>query len=203
MTLVKQNSSHHPKGNMFCVFDFLGDLFMKKVCLKLCLVLCLFSTLVGCATTEISFNQNSKKISTTKSIYVMLPKDGTYGTTTYDFSGNVVQRYLVKGFQKHSQVAVQAASSVTTLQKGLAEAKNQKIDLLVCPEITQWEDRFTAWSGIRDKVNINVRIIDVKSNKVLSTADLYGTGKSGMFSGNDKPDIIVPRLVDKYMESLY
>ncbi len=159
--------------------------------------------MTGCATTQVTFNSNSTTISPDKSLYVMLPKDGIYGTTTYTNSGNVVQQQLVQAFQKHSKIIVQSATSVTSLQEGIAAAKKQNIDLVVCPEITQWEDRFTAWSGIRDKVNINIKVIDTNSSKVLSNADLYGTGKSGMFSGNDKPDVIVPRVVDRYISSLY
>lgn len=158
--------------------------------------------LTGCATNNVTFNVDSKNITREQSLYIMMPEDGHYGTIEYEFSGNTVQKKLAKAFQSYSKANVQKSLMVNSVQESLEQAKQQKIDLLVCPEITHWEDRNTPWSGIRDKVGINIRIIDVNTKQVINDADLYGTNNWFTFVDN-KPDVLVPNMVQKYTDLLY
>lgn len=169
------------------------------------LFLCLAALLItsGCKSYEVSFNNGSKPISVKKSLYVMLPKDGHYGTKLYAKSGQIAQYELVNALRKKIKGEIKVASSITSVQEGILVAKKQKMDLLVCPEITQWEDRNSAASGIRDKAGLNIKIIDVTTKKVISNADLYGKGRNGLMALKDRPERILPYLFEKYMIELF
>ena len=171
---------------------------MKKTFLSLLTLL----ALTGCATNNVTFNIDEKDLNRNQSLYVMLPENGYYGAKEYKFSGNTVQKNLVRAFQRYSVADVKASSNINSIQESLVEAKQEKIDLLICPEITHWEDRNTPWSGIRDKVGINVRVIDVNTQQVINDADLYGTNNWFTFV-NNRPDVLVPDMIQKYTDLLY
>lgn len=170
---------------------------MKKI-----LVCGLIGLLSACATNKLTFNVDDAAITKSQSVYIMLPENGHYGSIEYDFSGDDVQQKLAREFQTTSIAQVLFPREIKSVQESLKEAEQQNTDLLICPIITHWEDRNTPWSGRRDKVGLNIRIIDVKSKKVVSDADLYGTNNSITFIAN-QPNTLLPKMVKKYVSHLY
>ena len=170
---------------------------MKKI--LVCGLICLLS---ACATNRLTFVVDEARLTKDQSVYIMLPEDGHYGSFSYDFSGNAVQKRLVRNFQLESSADIYFSGKIESIENSLKDAKKRNLDLLVCPTITHWEDRYTPWSMRRDKVGLNIRIIDTKTQKVISDADLYGTNNSITFIAN-QPDTLLPKMVKKYILHLY
>ncbi|MGL1931348.1 MAG: DUF4823 domain-containing protein [Desulfotalea sp.] len=65
-----------------------------------------------------------------------------------------------------------------------------------------WEDRATEWSGLPDKAEIKMVVIDVKSNNKISVATIKGSSGLATFGG-DHPQDLLPDPIKKYINSLF
>ncbi len=151
-------------------------------------------TLAGCA--HSTKTQKIPILNENQSVYIMFP-DASISAPTY-----LVQQELNKNFQKFSKNNVSTALDSSSIKTGFVEAKKQKADVMVCPMITQWRDSDTPNTGTQDKVGINIRIFDVKSQNVVNEQNLYK--KSNIFAFKDaSPDVLIPSIIQKYVASLY
>jgi hypothetical protein len=68
--------------------------------------------------------------------------------------------------------------------------------------ILHWEDRATEWSGIPDKVEIRIDVIESARGDTIDSAIVKR--KSGLATfGGDHPQDLLPKPVEDYVASLY
>ena len=72
----------------------------------------------------------------------------------------------------------------------------------VKPVILHWEDRLTAWSGYRDKVNIALRVIKVNGPVVIILKDIYLTNNSVTLL-ETKPEDLLDEKFESFVSSLF
>ena len=90
--------------------------------------------------------------------------------------------------------------------QNLTEAKKNAADIhaqiLVYPVITHWEDRNTPWSGLRDKVRINVQVYDIGTCAMIDKTSLYATNR-WLALVNAAPSNLLKKIIWPYVERLY
>ncbi len=70
---------------------------------------------------------------------------------------------------------------VQPITEGLSEnqakqsAGKMKAAYMVYLQIINWEERATEWSGRPDRMEVEIRLIDVAKNKVLKSLSVKGT----------------------------
>ena len=149
-------------------------------------------TFVSCSGTT---KEHTPILDKNQSIYIMLP-DVSDGAQTH-----LVQEELRKNFTKLSAAKVSTALDQSSIKTGFMEAKKQKADLLVCPMIINWRDTDNS-SGLRDKIGINIRIFDVKTQETINEQNLYKNGKMISFA-ESSPDKLLAGIIKRYVVLLY
>ena len=118
-------------------------------------------------------------------ITVMITDDGkyTFRYDTYDnFKGeskneNIQKLYLGSGITVAHKVQAALLSifshvellNTKNREKAILLSKEQNARFLIIPSILHWEDRNTPWSGIADKIEIKIEIMDIATEKVVNS----------------------------------
>jgi len=63
---------------------------------------------------------------------------------------------------------------LTDLEAAIGYSKEKSFDFLIKPKIIRWEERWTEWSGIADKLIVEFEYFDVKSNKLINKIKFHG-----------------------------
>ena len=77
-----------------------------------------------------------------------------------------------------------------------------KTGYIFYPKVTQWEDHNTPWTTLRDKVTIEVLVMDVQSERVVVRRTLSGVSKLWV-SRNEKPDVVARDLIVNFINELF
>jgi len=169
--------------------------------MRLIPVLACAAILAGCASTYTSTPvvQPGVKLDPAKSVIIATPANGEYGNTVYANSGKMTANAVRVAF---SRFATNTAISPECRDLGCMEkTQAQPYDYYVIPEILHWEDRATEWSGIPDRLEVKLSILDGKKKEIATTII---TGKSKWATlGGDHPQDLLPEPLNKYVESLY
>ena len=134
-------------------------------------------------------------------VFIAVPEDGAYGADTYRGSGQNTAQIIYSAFAKHTR-ACAVGRSIQTFEEALVSTRQGGQKYLVYPTILHWEDRATEWSGISDKVEVKIEIIDAVSGR----ATAYGVvkGKSGLATfGGDHPQDLLPAPIGEFVSSMY
>jgi hypothetical protein len=161
-------------------------------------------SVLACAdTARITQDSSYGKITLNKSsiVYVSLPKDGQYGDQRYSGSGQSVTTIIRSSLLKHL-VRVDEGVKVETYKQAVANAQSNSVDYLFFPMILHWEDRATEWSGIPDKVQVKIIIIDMKTSETISSTTIDGSSGIATFGG-DHPQDLLPGPVTKFVDGLF
>jgi hypothetical protein len=140
-------------------------------------------------------------LSTNTAALVALPEDGRFEKIPYPGSGRKAALAVSKAFSKHLR-SVDVTAQTDTLAKHLEQARAGKFDYLIVPTIIHWEDRATEWSGRSDRIEIEVRAVDVPSEKTLSLGSVTGKSKWATFGG-DVPEDLLPVPLGVYVDWLF
>lgn len=140
-------------------------------------------------------------ISKTSTAYVSIPKDGSYGTSIYSGSGQSVASIIRSALLTHL-VEVNEGNEYEAYKQALYSSQNSGADYLFFPSILHWEDRATEWSGIPDKAEIKIVVIEVKTGNKVSSATINGSSGLATFGG-DHPQDLLPEPVEKYVDSIF
>ena len=135
-----------------------------------------------------------------KGVLVSIPKDGWYGTTQYFGSGSMTAIAVEAAFSKN-------ASRVDLVTNCHGESCLESIDTksygyYVKPEILHWEEQATVWSGLPDRIEIQLVIYDVESKRQLANSTYTGKSKRATFGG-DHPQDLLAAPTNEYVSSLY
>jgi hypothetical protein len=107
-----------------------------------------------------------KEIASSARLWVLTPSDGIYGTERYPGSGQSVARLTLAAVRKRIPLA-QSGRRLGEAE-ALKEGARRGVDFIVSPEILHWENRATPWSGMRDKVRVEIRLLSVRPPKLIS-----------------------------------
>jgi hypothetical protein len=167
------------------------------------LVLLLLAVLLSaCASTyrQDVVSAPSAKLERGRSVLIAMPRNGAYDRRVYAASGQQTALAVQAAFARYSdQVAVSSrCADLACLQR----EGGQSAAYFVVPEILHWEDRNTEWSGIPDRVEIKIVVLDASTRNVIASVVIGGKSKWATFGG-DHPQDLLPEPIQKYLESLY
>lgn len=135
-----------------------------------------------------------------RTVSIAVPADGSYGGRQYANSGQMTAEIVRSAF---SRVGPRAEVSGTCgLEACLQNARAKGHGYFVQPDILQWEDRATEWSGISDKVEIKLTVYDVATRQQVSSQIIAGNSSIWTLGG-DHPQDMLPEPVGAYVTSLY
>ncbi|MCT7464923.1 DUF4823 domain-containing protein [Aliarcobacter cryaerophilus] len=134
-------------------------------------------------------------------IFISLPDDGQYGNINYKNSGFAVANSIKTNVFQYSK-NIEIGQKVLTLDEAISYAKSISAIYLYYPTILHWEDRNTAWSGLADKVHINISVIDILLNKEVSSTDIKSNSSYWTLS-NESPKELIDEPISKYINTLY
>jgi hypothetical protein len=119
---------------------------------------------VGCSTKIKSSGGGSAaaRLEYGQKILIVVPADGAFGNTTYSNSGREAAGRLQKALISKSST-VTLSRSGADVQAALAEGRSAGCRYVIHPEITHWEHRVAAWSGLPSRVSFFVTVYDLKS----------------------------------------
>lgn len=134
-------------------------------------------------------------------IFIAVPEDGAYGADIYRGSGRNTAQIIYSAFSKHTRSA-RIGHSVQSFEEALASTRKGGQKYLVYPTILHWEDRATEWSGIPDKVEVKIEIVESTSGEAIASG--VAKGKSGLATfGGDHPQDLLPDPVEEFVSSVY
>jgi len=158
--------------------------------------------LTGCATSTVNPSHTEKLQANEKNtaVFLVTPRDGTYGNHTYTGSGKNVADAFEQALAKQGMVVVRGPG-FTALNDVFSEAQARGCTYALVPTISHWEDRATEWSGKADRLTIMVRVYRVVDQRELSNAELAGKS-SWITLGGDHPQDLLQEPIDQYVSSL-
>lgn len=159
----------------------------------------------GCYTEKhivdpLQYNQEFK-ISSESTIYIGLTEDGKYGSTIYDKSGEMTQNAIKLALMRHIR-NIMEGSKTESFNESLKSAKYNGFEYLIYPTILHWEDRATEWSGLSDKIEIQISVTDTKTEREMSAVRIKSNSSWWTFGG-DHPQDLLEKPISKYIDSLF
>jgi hypothetical protein len=136
-----------------------------------------------------------------QSFYIVTPRDGSYGSQHYAGSGAAVANAFSAALLKYAN-DVLIGDYVESTEAAQDVAKAKHCAYVVIPRITRWEDRATEWSGIRDKMELMVKIVNTADGTVLSASEINGKSRWMTFGG-DHPEDLLKEPVQEWIASLF
>ena len=119
-------------------------------------------------------------------VYVTLPQDGAFGTTTAAGSGQIVAQAVATAFAGVG-ARVHVAEKTTSNDQAMTAARGLNAGYLAVPVITQWEQRATEWSGRPSRMAIRLNIIDVASGNQIASSAIEGRSRIVSFAYKNLP----------------
>lgn len=177
---------------------------MRLILMKRLSVIITALFLTACADTHQLIRSNvsaSKRLTQSDSIFVVIPNDGVYGADAYQGSGQNTAQIIYSAFAKRTHL-VTMGSSVQNFNQAQEIARNKRQKFLVYPTILHWEDRATEWSGISDKVEVKIEVVDIVTGSNI--ASVVVKGDSGLATlGGDHPQDLLSEPIEEFVLSLY
>ena len=166
------------------------------------LLLTIAALLTGCASTykQEVVSAPSAKLERGKAILIATPKNGFYETKEYPASGRQTAAVTQAAFARYSS-QVTVSSSCSDLPCLQAEGK-PNYSYFVVPQILQWEDRNTEWSGLPDRIEIKFVVIGAQGSGEIASTIISGKSKWATFGG-DHPQDLLPEPIKQFVDGLY
>lgn len=160
-------------------------------------------SVTGCQTTTVESVSSSptKKLTRGANVYVVTPTDGSYNGKQYKGSGASVATAFEAALSRYADSVIVGERRDSTADV-VAAAKEKKCAYAVIPKISRWEDRATEWSGIRDKMELFVKIVRIEDGAEMVSAEIKG--KSGWATfGGDHPEDLLKAPVQEFVAGLF
>jgi len=160
---------------------------MKKLFLVLMATMILA---VGCTTKiKSSGGVSAVRLEQGQKILVVVPADGGFSGKTYANSGRETAGRLQKALiYRASTITLSKAQA--DIQAALKDGRAAGCRYVIHPEITQWEPRAAAWSGIPTRVSFFVTVYDLKSGvEPVMQQSLEARGRIWTFKSQFPADI--------------
>lgn len=148
----------------------------------------------GCVSTYTANSvSRSTQLSTNATALIALPEDGHFEKIPYPGSGHKTALAVSKAFAKHLP-RVDMTPEAGSLSQHLEQGRAEKFDYLVIPTVVHWEDRATEWSGRPDRIEIEVRTVEVNSGETLALGSIKGKSKWATLGGDVPEDLLATPL---------
>jgi hypothetical protein len=134
-------------------------------------------------------------------VYIAMPEDALDKNETVPASGKRTTLALQTAFQRHTKNVI-AAKVPETFNDALEHARELACDYVAFPMILEWKDRPTEWTGVRDRLKMQIEIVAVASREVALTSTIEGVSR-WMTDGGDAPQDLMTDPVDKFVRSLF
>lgn len=161
--------------------------------------------LAGCSDTHSVKRADGRAavLDPTASAYVSVPMNGRYEQTVYPSSGKRAVFEVTRAFSPHLKKTTQARGTAgQDKDDALEKARAGGYTYLIHPVILHWEDRATEWSGIPDKITVEISVIDVATGSVLDSPRIEGKSKWATLGGDHPQDLLEKPLTD-YARTLF
>jgi Domain of unknown function (DUF4823) len=135
-------------------------------------------------------------------VVVAIPRDGSYEGKPYPGSGQSVAQRTAAAFAKHAKTVDIAPSKLQDRDELLGAAHKAGAGYLIIPTIAHWERRATEWSGLPSRTSIGMAVIDVSTERDLTSTLLESRSRIVSFTGTS-PESLLPQLIGNYVDSLY
>jgi hypothetical protein len=135
------------------------------------------------------------------SALVALPEDGRFQDNLYAGSGRKTALAVNGAFAKHLR-RVDITREIQPLAEQLSQARAGNFDYLIVPALVHWEDRATEWSGIPDRIEIELRTVDAASGETLALGSVKGQSKLMTLTG-DAPEELLTAPLKAYVDWLF
>jgi hypothetical protein len=166
-------------------------------------VLCV-TLIASCADTHEVVRTDSSpsaRLDTNSTIYIAVPRDGVYGANTYYGSGQNTAQTLLAAFAKRTR-NTEVGRKPQSYKEARETALSKNLEYLVYPVILHWEDRATEWSGIPDRVEVKIDVVDAASDRSVASAVVKGASGIATFGG-DRPQDLLTEPVEQFVAALY
>ena len=135
------------------------------------------------------------------SAYVAVSNDGRYGNTVYTGSAAMASQAVASAFGTYLR-SIAVSPKAEDFEQALQSARAGSYTYLIYPQILQWEDRATEWSGKPDVASVKISIVAAKSAQVVDSAVI--NGKSGLATfGGDHPQDLLPKPMADYAAAMF
>ena len=112
-----------------------------------------------------------------------------------------VQKAFASALRAYASQVVEGSRPISS-EYLVKIAQAMKTGYIFYPKVTQWEDHNTPWTTVRDKVTIDVLVIDAQSGRVILRHSLSGKSKLWV-SHNEKPDVVAQDLIENFITALF
>jgi hypothetical protein len=172
---------------------------------KLLICVVLFAAGAACQNT---YKQNvvevkplAEQLTSKTRVYIAMPEDALDKKEPVPASGKRTALAIQDAFLRHTK-NVLAAKIPETLNDALEHARELACDYVAFPTILQWKDRPTEWTGVRDRLKLQIDLVSVTSREVVRTSTIEGVSR-WMTDGDDAPQDLIADPVDKFVRGLF
>ena len=134
-------------------------------------------------------------------VYVTTPRDGRDDSLRVYESSGAWTRSAVANALNDRGVQVIPGESVAKQSEAIAAASSAGADFLVYPQIVHWSDRATEWSGIPDRITLEMSIYEVATGTMLTRQEIKASSRWATFGG-DHPQELLPELARRWVEAV-
>ena len=151
----------------------------------------------GCSATletvhsEISPELNSVELQKTR-LVINNTEPGTAASNgrLYALSGIYLSN-CIKDIVTNFNPSVKLMNKVLTEDEILVKLReNKDIDYLIFAEINNWEDHATEWNFVPDLIDIDIKLIEVNSGKIMARENFKSRSKIATFGGDHPQDML-------------
>ena len=134
-------------------------------------------------------------------MYVTTPPDGRDDRRrTYAGSGGWTAS-AIAGALRDRGATVILGDTAASLPEAVQAAGVANADYVVYSRITHWSDRATEWSGIPDRITLNMSVHEVATDAVLNRQEIRASSRWATFGG-DHPQDLLPELSRRWAETV-
>ena len=132
-------------------------------------------------------------------VVVLVPVDAAFGGKVYPGTGRFVAEHTLAALRHRFPLA--QLLDEHDEHAALARARQDSIAFLISPVILHWEDRATNWSGMRDKVQIELRLLRVEPPELVQSV-LFEARNNSFTLFDDKPEVLLDEDFDNAVLAL-
>ena len=126
-------------------------------------------------------------------VLVTIPQDGAYGATKYEGSGLSTQQAIIASISGLGANAI-SGERCADPDAAAAHGKQANSKWVIYARIHQWEDRAIEWSGLPDRIRIELRTISLPSGSPSDITLVEGSSKWATFGGDHPQDMLLPAM---------
>jgi hypothetical protein len=135
-------------------------------------------------------------------VYIARPPDAVYKKTVAQNSGKHVAAALLDAFSRNTKGAFMGKNP-ESVTEALETARRINAKYVVYPHILRWEDHLTEFTGIRDKLELRIELLDVEGGGGVVYAKEIEAKSRWMTDGGDTPQDLIGEPVDHFVALLF